>query len=294
MHCFLLFIDGFGLGEEDASFNPIFAASMPNYRHICKNGMTIFADAALGIPGLPQSATGQTALFTGINAAAAVGRHIHGFPTKTLRGILAEHSVFLKLTQLGYTVTNANMYTQSYVDQIHNPIRERTIKISATTAATMAARIPFRTELDLLKRAAVYQDITNESLIERGYAVPWQDPYQAGTYLAVLVRLHHFTLFEYFQTDLAGHSQDMARCIKVLETLDQLLGGFLSAADMDNTLLIISSDHGNIEDLRVKMHTQNKVPIVLYGKDSQPMALNMYSIMDIAPGIHTYFKQSKR
>ena len=50
-------------------------------------------DACLGVPGLPQSATGQTALFTGVNAPALVGDHVTAFPTTPLRRVIAEHSL---------------------------------------------------------------------------------------------------------------------------------------------------------------------------------------------------------
>ena len=64
-------------------------------------------DAALGIEGLPQSATGQTALFTGVNALQLVGMHISAFPTQDLRDTIAEHSFLKRAHEAGYHVTFA-------------------------------------------------------------------------------------------------------------------------------------------------------------------------------------------
>jgi hypothetical protein len=58
-------------------------------------------DASLGVPGLPQSATGQTSILTGVNAPAEMGRHISGFPGPTLRRILFEHSVLKRIRERG-------------------------------------------------------------------------------------------------------------------------------------------------------------------------------------------------
>lgn len=70
-------------------------------------------DACLGVPGLPQSATGQTALFTGVNAAAAVGEHVTAHPTAPLRAIIAEHSLLKRAAEGGAQVMMANAHSGS-------------------------------------------------------------------------------------------------------------------------------------------------------------------------------------
>lgn len=93
----MVFIDGFGLGNDEPYGNPFTTAEMPFIRHIMggknmtrshvgegiiRNNLVIKpTDACLGVAGIPQSATGQTVLFTGKNAAQMAGRHINGFPT---------------------------------------------------------------------------------------------------------------------------------------------------------------------------------------------------------------------
>jgi len=64
-----IFIDGFGIGKEDASVNPLANPELPNINYILNKAGAIPTDACLDVPGLPQSATGQTTIFTGQNAS---------------------------------------------------------------------------------------------------------------------------------------------------------------------------------------------------------------------------------
>ena len=88
MRILFIFIDGFGIGEENAEKNPVYAARTPSLDRLFTEGMVMPTDTCLGVPGLPQSATGQTTIFTGVNAPEAVGRHINAQPTKPLRDII--------------------------------------------------------------------------------------------------------------------------------------------------------------------------------------------------------------
>jgi len=72
------------------------------------------------------------------------------------------------------------------------------------------------------------------------------------------------TVFEYFATDKAGHAQDFDRAASALSALDGLVGGVLASLAPDQTL-IVTSDHGNLEDLSVKTHTRNPVPLLARG-----------------------------
>jgi len=66
-------------------------------------------------------------------------------------------------------------------------------------------------------------------------------------------------MYEHFLTDLAGHTQDMEHAALVLENLEALLDGLLSHLDLFRHLVVLASDHGNIEDLSTKQHTLNCV-----------------------------------
>jgi hypothetical protein len=303
MHILLFFIDGLGLGTKDPVTNPLVTAQMPTIRKLL-NGQPLTGelgrmatdlaillptDAILDVPGMPQSATGQTALFTGINAPALLGTHLHAFPTQRLREVIAEHSVLKQVKQIGGRVTSANAYRPDYLELA----AERRWRHAASTLAVLAAGIPLNLSLERLNAGeTVYQDLTNNYLQEFGYTVSSITAQQAGINLAKIVMNHHFTLFEYFQTDRAGHKQDRLRAEKILENIDSCLGSLLTSVDLNETMVIVCSDHGNIEDLSVKVHTCNPVPTILIGAGKEFMASRIEAITDITPGIVELMKLS--
>src|SRR5712691_10527870 len=143
----LLFIDGLGLGAEDAAFNPVVAAHTPcldallgrklagltaRYEH--NGALLIPTDATLGVTGLPQSATGQTALLTGVNASQLVGRHVTAYPTAQLRTVLTERNLFAQVKAIGGKVTLANAYTDEYF----KAVEERRLRHAAITFSALA------------------------------------------------------------------------------------------------------------------------------------------------------------
>ncbi|MBM7615934.1 alkaline phosphatase family protein [Alkaliphilus hydrothermalis] len=293
MNILLLFIDGFGIGGDDGETNPFIDAKTPNLDKIRENHIVVPTDATLGVEGIPQSASGQTTLLTGINGPKALGHHLNGFPTPTLKKILMEHSVFKQLKDKGYKVTNANAYTTEYLTYM-GKIKGVKWGISATTVATMAADIPFRVEEELINKKAVYQDIINEVMIHE-WQIPAESltPHEAGGILAKIVADHHFTLFEYFQTDIAGHRQNKEKAIEIIERLDQFIGGILDKINLEETLVIITSDHGNIEDLSIKTHTMNPVPTMLVGKSAEVIKDDIKDLTDITPAIVKVLEKSQ-
>ena len=202
-------------------------------------------DTTLGVPGIPQSATGQTTLWTGINAARAVGRHVHAFPNEELRGIIARHSIMKVLCQRGKKVTFANAYRPEYFDGV----RRGKYRHSTSTLTALSGGVRLRTIEDLKKGKAVYQEFTNKLLQEMGFSIEEVSPRTAGMRLARLSVEHDFTLYEYFITDRVGHARDMGKAVKVLQALDEFIGEVLLTIDPVNTMVIITSDHGNIEDV---------------------------------------------
>jgi len=286
----LIFVDGLGLGKLDPAINPLINVDFKCLTALLNEKFCIPTDASLGVDGLPQSATGQTAILTGINAPRAIGKHINGFPTKALKRLLKEQSILKRLKNKGLRVTNANMYTKEYLEKVIAD--DNKINASATTLATLAAHIPFRLVNDMVKERAVYQDITNEILIDRGFDVPLRTPKRAGHILAELSKEYDFVLYEYFQTDLAGHSKNKVWCTKVLQDLNDMLEGLILNIDFTKSLLVVTSDHGNIEDLSVSTHTLNKVPTILKGRNAEDIAVNIRNITDIAQVIESYFQNS--
>jgi len=286
-----IFVDGFGLGKNDLEINPIIAARTPCFdallgghklwgNQLIKTSKAVLVplDPLLGVPGVPQSATGQTTLWTGVNAAQAAGRHVNAYPTPLLREVIEDYSIFKTLTEDGYSVTFANAFRPSFFEALAEGQRD----FSASTLVTLAAGLQARNLDDLYAGRAVYQDITNDILIEPGFDAPPYTPAQAGRHLAELVGEHDFTLFEFFQSDVAGHKQDMPRCVGLVERIDEFLGSVLENLSLADTLILLTSDHGNLEDLSVSGHTQNPVPGLIIGDYERVPYLGLRGIEDVA------------
>ncbi|MGD8426914.1 MAG: hypothetical protein PVH63_04735, partial [Balneolaceae bacterium] len=68
-----------------------------------------------------------------------------------------------------------------------------------------------------------------------------------------------------------------------LSIYDRFLWQLVKHRSSDTTI-VLSSDHGNIEDLSTKTHTLNDVPLFCYGRGARHFS-EAKSIMDVTPGI---------
>ena len=278
----MIFVDGLGLGTDDPKTNPVNENVCP-YLISAFQDHSIPIDACLGVPGLPQSATGQTSLLTGINAQKVLGRHVEGFPGPQLRKLIRKHSIFEKLKQADRTSTFANGYMAQTVEEVH----AHRIK-SVTTVATLAAFGDVRRFHLLESRAAVSHDLTRKALVTRGYSGEHLSPVEAANDLVAIATENTFTLFEFFQTDRAGHACDLEQAMSVLAKLDLFVSTVLELSKEEDLLVVLTSDHGNIEDLSVRTHTQNTVPFMVVGPGETAMRDQVDALDDITPALLDY------
>ncbi|MFZ5989160.1 MAG: peptidase [Bacillota bacterium] len=288
MRMLFLFIDGFGLGVNDRTVNPIAAAKTPNLDYILKEFNLMPTDACLDVPGLPQSASGQTAIFTGVNASKVLGRHLHGQPTVTLKKIINQNNLFKELLKRGLKVTNSNVYRTEYISRIMDP-KERKYRPSVTTVMTLSCGFNLRIVEDYLAQDGIYHDITGKILVEGGYAKDTITPKEAARRLYKISREFDFTLFEHFMTDIIGHKMDMNLAVEEIELLDAFLGELSNLYDPKKDIIYITSDHGNIEDVTVKTHTFNKVPTIILGDIPKGCDIKVESLIDIMPSVLKIF-----
>jgi hypothetical protein len=239
------------------------------------NGIVIPTRADMEVPGLPQSASGQTAIFTGRNAAQALGHHQSGMPTPTLRKLLDESSIFKSVHALGKTGVFANALSQQYFDQ-------RGERISATARALLAGGFPWLTMDDLCAGRAVSHDLTNEFLRQMGIEAPLRTPEQSAKILVEISARADFTLFEFILTDMLGHSREISQAEEIVRRLDTLLRIILSHVNLEETSVVLTSDHGNFEDLSVKTHTHNLVPTCVWGAGQKIFVERVKKLEDIA------------
>jgi len=286
-----VFLDGLGLGPADET-NPLWLAPMLNFhrllggplvagQNVDRPGLLFKAiDALLGVQGLPQSATGQTALFTGVNAAQLLGQHVGAYPTGPLIEVINEHNILKRATERGYRATFANAYTPQYFQLV----KERKRRHSATTLSVLAAGLPFRTLADLKRGKAVYWDITNFYLAGHlQTAVPIIEPETAGQRLARLSQNYDLVLYESFLPDAAGHRKDLELALQVLDLLDRFFAGLLEEVGPTVTV-VMSSDHGNLEEIGLRLHSTNPVPLLAVGPGAGPFR-KAQAITDVVGGI---------
>jgi len=295
-------VDGLGWGAPDPAVNPCHACraplfALPDRRDLDgaaaplpHGGLARPLDAVLGVPGLPQSATGQTTLLTGVNAQGRLGRHLTGFPNAALREVLLTASVLKQVVDRGRVAAFQNAYRPLFFDLP----REQQLRLSATTVANLAAGLPFCTLDDVRAERAVYQEFTNAELRRRGFDVPVWTPEHAGRVLGRLARGRDFTLFEYFLTDHAGHAQDAGLATAQLDRLAAFVGGLLDELGLatragppgaGGALLVLTSDHGNIEDLTVRSHTANPVPLMAWGGGAAGLAAGLSRLDQVTPAL---------
>lgn len=277
-----LFIDGVGMGRP-SSENPLNAEVCPTLRRLlARHAKPI--DACLGVAGIPQSATGQATMFTGVNCAEAVGRHCEGFPGQELRQIVSRDNLFLELKKRGRRVK----FADAYLVESPSELADRRFK-SVTTVMALTAPETVSTVADLVDDRALLQDLTRETIQDRYPDIPVIPPSRAAEHLFRLARANDLTLYEFFQTDVSGHSMDYARACAVLRTYDRFLAALVRYVEAADMTLVITSDHGNIEALGERGHTRNPVPFIAYGPKEMFLRDRVASLVDVTPALLAAF-----
>jgi len=286
MGLLLLFFDGIGVGRDDPAENP-FAEIDPGWLAPVAGRTPVDGtgfkrlDATLGVPGLPQSATGQTTLLTGVNAARHIGHHQIGTPGPSLRPLLAAESVFLKLTHAGARPTFANAFSREHLEAPRP-------RWSASTRAYRAAGLPFRMWDDEGKNdAALSHDYSGEWMTARGFPMPLRTAAQAAEILSRLVDEHDFVLYEYFLTDLAGHRGTREERLDQARRAVALVDAVISCLDLTRHQFLVTSDHGNLEESTHKRHTLNPIPLLTWGPRSEEVLSGVDGMTDVTPAIVT-------
>jgi len=283
MSVLLLFFDGVGIAPPNSTTNPVtffqnhpFPVQGSKYDYF--NGKLMPTDPRLGVEGLPQSATGQTTILTGRNGAQIQGRHVNAFPTTNLRQVITESSLLKRIKFAGKRPIFANAYHPGYFARRHS-------RFSVSTWSWLAAGIPYHSLGDLQSGNAVSHDLTNRFMNRFGFGVTVRRPAQTGRILARLLEHYDFVLFEYILTDVFGHRQDVVELKFRLSQIAEMTDSLLESTDLQRHAILLTSDHGNSEDLSTNTHTLNLVPTILWGKNSVQEKIKISSLLDITPAI---------
>jgi len=96
----------------------------------------------------------------------------------------------------------------------------------------------------------------------------------------------------YANADMVGHTGNFEAAVRACEVIDECIGRVVDAAMGKNGKMIITSDHGNIEQLidydtgmPHTAHTTNRVPVILVDEERKKNRLNQGTAIDVAPTI---------
>ncbi len=244
-------------------------------------------DATLGVEGLPQSGTGQTSIFCGVNAPKIVGKHFGPYPYSTLIPIIKEKNIFQYYKSIGEKVYFANAYPKVFFDYL----KSGKSRLSVTSLSCKSSGMRLNTSTDVRRGAALTAEITGERWNKKlGYKLKPLNAKAAAKRLIQIASKNSFTLFEYYMTDHLGHGREIAEFEKTLKTFDEFLFSVLSEINKNKMTVIICSDHGNLEDLSIKSHTLNPALTVTAGKYAGELAENIRDISQIKSAIIKYCK----
>ena len=294
-------MDGIGLGENNQGTNPFANAEMPNLKALL-DGRSLFKDAApfhgeraslvaidpnVGVDGLPQSATGQAMLLTGKNISAELGYHYGPKPNPAVAEYLKNDTLFSRCVEAGKKTALLNAYPPRYFDGIDSGKR----LYSSIPLAVTNAGLKLFTHEDFLAGHALSADFTgNGWRTMLGFPdSPVMDAHHAGRKLVSLAMEYDFSLFEYWASDYAGHKQQMENAVELMEAFDGVLGGIEEERrkTKDELLVVVTSDHGNMEDLSTRKHTDAMVPALVIGEKNarEEFTREMTDLTHIAPAI---------
>ncbi len=279
-----LMLDGVGLRHHDLD-HPFGGLELPALEqlgisqaqnHSSPERFTQAIDANLEIDGLPQSGTGQTTILSGINAAKHLGFHHGPWVSPSLRPLLEQNI----LKRLG-DVRLANYYPERYLESLATG--KTRLNAIATAALSANAKLEGGTGLGIPPMLC-FPDTDGLRFPETEQTTPkqiqnWAEAFMQST--------NQITIFDLWWTDHVGHEQNKAEARAFALRLEAFCQHCIATREPD-TLFLISSDHGNFEDLSVKTHTRNSVPFAVVGK-AAPHFFNVRSLVDIASALESAF-----
>jgi hypothetical protein len=198
-------------------------------------------------------------------------------------------SVLARVRASGGRAAFVNAFDQARGERIARIARgeERPVrggpKPSASALAALAGGGALRTMEDAREGRAVTFDFTGEVLRAFGVSAPARSLDEAARTLARAAAELDLALFEVFLTDKAGHSQDMTWARHEIVRVERFLAALLDAVDPREQLVVVTSDHGNLEDLSTRSHTLARVPLMAFGDAAGEFVRGARSLLDVTP-----------
>lgn len=294
MAVIFLFADGVGIGDE-APHNPFSRIDFRVFQRLTGQermvrGVDVGAlDAGLGVGGFPQSGTGQVTLFSGVNASALIGQHFGPYPHSKIRHLLTDgSSLFQRVASAGMS----GLFLNAYPERFFTAMEARN-RWSATTLMALSAGQRLHTVDDIRAGRGITAEILQDYWRKHLYPdVPSITVEHAADRVMEAASTQDLILTEYYLTDKAGHAMDAAGAAEAIRRFDDFACAVLDRLNPADTLLI-TSDHGNVEDLSVKTHTYNPVPLLVGGRHAA-RAPKTGSLADVTPLILGWLRADAR
>ncbi|WP_293911707.1 metalloenzyme domain protein [Deinococcus sp.] len=246
-----LALDGVG-HPADAPSGSAWEQELPALRPLIDAGLAL--DTTLGVSGTPQSGTGQSCWLTGRDAVRIMGEHFGPYPGPTLQKLLRQESLPVRLIQAGGTAALLNVYPPGYFAAHDKRPRHGCFPFSFL-AAGLSLNPPGLPSVS--------------PTLGLRYGSPWaatlepSELHAQGREVARAAQAHDLLVLDLWLSDLLGHEgrpdappELLAAARRYLRCLDALLAGLLEGG----ARVVISSDHGNFENLGIKGHTLARVP----------------------------------
>lgn len=278
-----LFLDGVGLAPR-APHNPFAQTPQPQMKKVLgrewvleeatlKTSERVFIpiSASMGVAGTGQSGTGQFALYTACNGAQIFGKHFGPYLPTPLRPLLAKMNLLKALKAKGKTICYANAYPQHFIERCLALRQAGKIRSSVLFEMALLEQVEVRSLSHLQRGEAISGDILNrwwKANVPQATSLPMLSPEESAKNFLKLLEKYDAVFYEFFLTDLVGHRRLALEPADVVQMLDSFLGEILQNLDAE-TLLVLTSDHGNFEDTTTQQHTANPVPLLAVGKGAE-------------------------
>lgn len=283
MKLIFVFLDGIGLAPR-SSLNPFFhtptrlisdaiGAGFFYEEASLSSSNVLFRpiDAGLGIEGHGQSGTGQFSIYTGLNGAQIFGRHHGPYLPSTLKEPLAQNNVYAKLQSLGLKSCYANAYPERFIQACLDLRENGKIRSSVLFEASVLHGLPILGAEHVKSGTAISGDIINwwwgQNPRDGDLTVPVISGEEAAQNMLGISGQFDAVFFEFFLADLSGHGRIKTEPAQIIQRLDEFIGSLILNLPSD-TLFVLTSDHGNFEDMSHTKHTLNPVPLLVLGNEA--------------------------
>lgn len=148
--------------------------------------------------------------------------------------------------------------------------------------AAREAGVPLRTWDDVRDGRALTASMTHE--LEAGFNVgffgqqplPLLSPQEAAQVLLALAAGHDFTFYKYQIPDLVSHTGRVESARQVFAVIEDFVEEVLRAVDPAETVVLITSDHGHLEQVETSHnHPKTRVPTWYFGPDAERTAARL-------------------